>query len=245
MDAVTLAMIKGLGGGGSSLPTVSSSDNGKVLAVEDGAWAAQGDITVSASTYDSYLVELTGETPTLAELQALYKSGRKLILDFGLNMKIALDASAEAGTYTVFMGESVRLTFPDMEYDGTSKAIAMFYDDDGVLGYHIYLIPNNKFVVTLTPTSPDYSGTMDKTVAEINAAYEAGMEIVFRVMESATTYTEVFLSAVYHDGATYPSFNAFIVGSDANVLIFAGTVTTNDGTKHTYTTTIYSLTPAS
>ena len=102
-----------------------------------------------------------------------------------------------------------------------------------------------KFIVTLTPTALDYSGTMDKTVAEINAAYEAGMEIVFRVMESATTYTEVFLSAVYHDGATYPSFNAFIVGSDANVLIFAGTVTTNDGTKQTYSTTIYSLTPAS
>ena len=134
-------------GGGSSLPSVSSSDNGKVLAVENGAWAA-----------------------------------------------------SEQG---------------------------------------------KKFLVTLTPTALDYSGTMDKTVAEINAAYEAGMEIVFRVMESATTYTEVFLSAVYHDGATYPSFNAFIVGSDANVLIFAGTVTTNDGTKHTYTATIYSLTPAS
>lgn len=33
---------------------------------------------------------------------------------------------------------------------------------------------SNKFIVTLTPTAPDYSGTMDKTVAEINAAHKAG-----------------------------------------------------------------------
>ena len=104
---------------------------------------------------------------------------------------------------------------------------------------------SNKFIVTLTPTSPDYSGTMDKTVAEINAAYEAGMEIVFRVMESATNYTDVFLSNVYNDDLTYPSFNAYIVDSGANVFIFAGTGTTNDGTKQTYSTTVYSLTPAS
>lgn len=47
MDAVTLAMIKALGGsGGSSLPSVSSSDNGKALVVENGAWAA-GNIPAS------------------------------------------------------------------------------------------------------------------------------------------------------------------------------------------------------
>ena len=245
----TIALIKAFGnggGGGSSLPSVTSADNGKVLGVVNGAWAAQGDITVSASTYDSYLVELTGETPTLAELQALYKSGRKLILDFGLNMKIALDASAEAGTYTVFMGESVRLTFPDMEYDGTSKVIAMFYDDDGVLGYHIYLIPNNKFVVTLTPTALDYSGTMDKTVAEINAAYEAGMEIWFKVLTGATSYVEVPASFVGRNTSYgYSNFGAEIVQYGTNTMIVAVTGDTSDGTKQTYSTTVYALTPAS
>ena len=39
MDAVTLALLKSMGGG-SSLPPVTSADNGKVLAVEDGAWVA-------------------------------------------------------------------------------------------------------------------------------------------------------------------------------------------------------------
>ena len=38
----------------------------------------------------------------------------------------------------------------------------------------------NAFIVTLTPTALDYSGTMDKTVAEIDAAYQAGKEIIFR-----------------------------------------------------------------
>lgn len=36
----TIALIKALGGGGSYLPPVTSADNGKVLAVEDGAWMA-------------------------------------------------------------------------------------------------------------------------------------------------------------------------------------------------------------
>lgn len=35
-----IALIKALGGGGSSLPSVTSTDNGKLLGVVDGAWAA-------------------------------------------------------------------------------------------------------------------------------------------------------------------------------------------------------------
>ena len=101
-----------------------------------------------------------------------------------------------------------------------------------------------KFIVTLTPTALDYSGTMDKTVAEIDAAYKAGRKIVFRVMTSATTYMDVDCTARYFDnGYTYPSFNAYIVG-DGGVLIYAFTNTINDGTKQTYNTEIYTLTPA-
>lgn len=104
---------------------------------------------------------------------------------------------------------------------------------------------NNKFTVTLTPTAQDFSGTMDMTVAEINAAYEAGQEIVFRTMVSETTYMDVDCTARWFNGSTYPSFNGFILNGDDNVLLFAFTGTTDDGTKQTYFTKIYPLIPAS
>lgn len=97
----------------------------------------------------------------------------------------------------------------------------------------------NPFIVTLTPTAEDFSGTMDKTVAEINTAYEAGRRIVFRVMQSVTAYMDVDCTARWFNGSTYPSFNGFIVNNDA--LIYAYTGATNDGTKQTYGTTIYPL----
>ena len=140
----TIALIKAFGGSGSSLPSVSSSDNGKVLGVVDGAWAAQA----------------------------------------------------------------------------------------------------KKFIVTLTPTSLDYSGTMDKTVAEINAAYEAGMEIWFRLEASGMGYLMEMAGVGNSDPeATYPSFNAKFLENDT--LLYAGSGYTNVGTKQTYATEVYSLTPAS
>lgn len=100
----------------------------------------------------------------------------------------------------------------------------------------------NVFVVTLTPTALDYSGTMDKTVAEIYSAYTAGKRIVFRVMESQTTYSDVAVTMTYKGNETYPSFNAFIIMSELNALVFAATSATDDGTRNAYSTNIYTLT---
>lgn len=41
---------------------------------------------------------------------------------------------------------------------------------------------DNRFVVTLTPTSPDYSGTTDKTPSEVYAAYAAGKRIIAKIL---------------------------------------------------------------
>ena len=39
----------------------------------------------------------------------------------------------------------------------------------------------NPFIVTLTPTAQDFSGTMDKTPTEIDAAIQAGRRIQFSI----------------------------------------------------------------
>lgn len=105
---------------------------------------------------------------------------------------------------------------------------------------------SNKFIVTLTPTALDYSGTMDKTVAEITAAYEAGQEIWFKVILSGTDYFEGPMTAVRHFGAhTFDDFIGMIVLPSEGMLITVETLGTDDGTKQTYSTHIYTLTPAS
>ena len=108
----------------------------------------------------------------------------------------------------------------------------------------------NPFIVTLTPTAQDFSGTMDKTVAEINEAYTAGRKIVFRVYSDATRYNEVEAAVVYKNGSyAYPSFNAYLIvmsgssGFDGIILAFTGV--TDTGTKSTYSTAVYTLTPMS
>lgn len=107
-------------------------------------------------------------------------------------------------------------------------------------------LTSQAFVVTLTPTAQDYSGTMDKNVGEINAAYGAGQQIVFRVLTSANSYVDVPMSYAGRDAARqYPSFGAEIIQYSNNLMIVAYTGDTDDGTKQTYSTRIYSLTPMS
>lgn len=105
---------------------------------------------------------------------------------------------------------------------------------------------NEPFVVTLTPTGADLSGTTDKTVAEIYAAYQAGRKIVYKVMMSETQYVYADVTIVYVDGDyTYPSFGAYVIDEGNSLLINAFTGTKDDGTSNLYTAKIYPLTPMS
>ena len=99
------------------------------------------------------------------------------------------------------------------------------------------------FIVTLTPTAADYSGTMDKTVAEINAAYEAGRKIVFRILTGQDAYVEAVVTFVtVYGGTNYPMFEAFATMTERFIGIF--NEVTQDGTSTAYLTEIYALTPA-
>ena len=105
---------------------------------------------------------------------------------------------------------------------------------------------SNKYIVTLTPTSEDFSGTMDKTVAEMTEAYNAGMQIVWRVILAVNAYVDVDVTAVMTNvDYDYPSFNAFVIEINSGVLVYAHVPTSNDGTVQTYSTEVYTLTPAS
>lgn len=104
----------------------------------------------------------------------------------------------------------------------------------------------NPFIVTLTPTAQDFSGTMDKTVAEITSAYQAGKQIVFKMYTSQTSFIEVPVSLVGTElSLTYPSFETSVIQRENNLLIYAHTGAKDDGTWNGYGTTIYPLTPMS
>ena len=106
------------------------------------------------------------------------------------------------------------------------------------------LLGSGDFIVTLTPTAEDFSGTMDKTVAEISEAYQRGKRIVFRmVTDDGEMETELNAAAKSQESA-YPSFNAYVVSGDMGVLVFIWTGMTDDGTSATYGTVLYALTPA-
>lgn len=108
---------------------------------------------------------------------------------------------------------------------------------------------NEPFIVTLTPTAADFSGAMDKTVSEIYEAWTAGKKIVFKLDISGLTspgdYYYVECTAQYTSSDfDYPSFNAFVVNTENNMLVFVGTGTTSDPDKASYSAYSYTLSPA-
>lgn len=104
---------------------------------------------------------------------------------------------------------------------------------------------NEPFIVRLTPTAADFSGTMDKTPQEITAAHEARQEIVFNVV-GFPGFDEVNIPVAWFTYATDDticSASATLVDINTNLQIIV--VTSNIADDSTYFTTIYSLTPMS
>lgn len=95
----------------------------------------------------------------------------------------------------------------------------------------------NKFVVTLTPTAQDFSGTMDKTGEEITAAYEAGQEIVLQIDYQNLLYT-IDVSYV-RDGRPSYTFITFVALFTLN-----GNLVQISTQQDTYDTDIFTLTTA-
>lgn len=109
-------------------------------------------------------------------------------------------------------------------------------NDSGVWGAQEPI--GKPFIVTLTPTAADYSGTMDKTVAEIDAAYKAGRKIVYNIAGNRLDVTAILVDGDYD----YNGYGAFGILNNLLLLIF--TQQTNDGTIDTYSVSRFALTPA-
>ena len=165
----TIALIKafGKGGGSGSLPPVTSADNGKVLTVEDGAWAADSNLFI--------VTKGSGDTAdkTLDEVKAAVSAGKTVILKY-TNSR---DAAVYAGEYygvLYFVTVQSDASYDHMFYMSGGKSLTEVRwpklprpsaSDNGselIVKNGVWAKQQKKFVVTLTPTSPDYSGTMDK-----------------------------------------------------------------------------------
>lgn len=105
---------------------------------------------------------------------------------------------------------------------------------------------NAPFIVTLTPTEPDFSGTMDKTGDDILQAYLSGRRIRFDVPSLSASTDATMYNPHYDIGGDVDEViaNAFVVydaGSGwMNVLISSGVYDSSH-----YSTTIFPLTPMS
>ena len=255
MDAVTLSLIKSLSnnGGSGSLPPVTSSNNGKVLGVVEGEWTMAGELQTSNNVIIRADVEQDGSllaAGTIDYSQVLYLFNRGCLFvgiyrndSFEQTVKCDFATDIGDGLSWIFRGNyldilsgkpktiSVHFT-PPQSPDSTPASITIINMD-----------ANNKFIVTLTPTALDYSGTMDKTIAEINAAYEAGKDIWFSISVGAATLNAK-LAIVTDINAGNPMFTFYAIDTNNNVLIVGyNNSYTDDG--DTYGTTVYSLTPAS
>lgn len=152
----------------------------------------------------------------------------------------------EIPAYTLELSYNVDSTglCSDFTIGRGAEALAAFLRQFTIENKFTPVFVPDPFIVTLTPTAEDFSGTMDKDIAEIAEAWRSGKQIVFKIMLSADQWIFNYSLCVLDDQyMSNPEFQASIIDISNNLLIFARTIT---GTQvPEYATTIYPLTPMS
>jgi len=105
-------------------------------------------------------------------------------------------------------------------------------------------VVDTTFVVNCTPTSPDLSGTMDKTPAEIYAAYQAGLEIIVRLIRGSGEYIEIRpIVSVDNESGTASLVGSAVDGAEETGYFLVQFYTSTS--ESTYSTHLFPLTPYS
>lgn len=103
-------------------------------------------------------------------------------------------------------------------------------------------IADDPYVVTLTVENEDMSGTMDKTLGEITAAWTSGKQIIFKgLFGPLTAYYPAW--AVFDSNSIYPSFGTNVMDTAANMLYHVFAPFSDNPDTDNFIVAAYSLTP--
>lgn len=237
----------GSGGGGGGIPAPANPSNFDLLTFYNGGWISEGigRILEQGQAVFIEIVEDQNNPGTYIiyhDVQSLY--------DVFISCRKAYFFNAVDGVYSYFEPQYFNMNTGEFRLKGPMReektGILTFFptQNNNMEGTWTTCLDMTPFVVTLTPTAADYSGTMSATVDEIAQEFQKERKIVFRLLLSASESYDAECTARYNTSNTYPSFNAFIVTTGqpvGNAICFLATGTTNDPTKNTYSINIFPL----
>lgn len=230
----TYALLKGQGGGGgSSEPLILTVD---IIRAEDDFAG------------DQYEYSLNITAPSAHDVLSAVSNGRTIKANvqtaYGQDTRIMCDCSytTSDGTLSSLYIDTEKISFVNCrKLEGISKAYFRYFSAAFILIRTLSIY--SRYIVYCLPTAQDYSGVMDCTIDEISQIFNLGAAIYFRLIIGANTALDTIVTGIYNGGLAYPSFNAYALEDASNLLIYAFTGATSDGSGNSYYTTIYPLTP--
>ena len=233
-------------------------NDGKVLMVgSDGMVTPQDAVSGGQVFFADYGVT------TSAEVEAAIAGGKLVALKRG-GMIYTLTETHKMGAISVYRFASLRKDYyaiielsndrwsvvnnnsPIGTYSKPASGIPKTDLDSDVQTLLEKADEDKRFVVTLTPTAQDFSGVMDKTCAEITAAYEAGKDIWLEVDATAIGYELWRVKATIEakvNGENYGQVMAFLINMQMTPpsMIFIFTDFNTSGDSNRYITQIFPL----
>lgn len=216
----------------------------KLNKLEQGVSDAGGGIVVASAEVGEELFSIDYENPLSISLDKTYEE-----LYSATYSAIHIYIKSEGETVGEFWftlsawGDTLMYIFSPEASDNIfdlSYRLGIGVDPNNGAAIYAFSKKPTPFVVTMTPTALDYSGTMDKTPQEITAAYNAGREIRF-VIPSLGAAFNAFEFVTAGANVQAGSVLTYRTGS-SHLLIECLTSGTDDDS--TYFTHIYTLTPA-